>query len=144
MNSKNAYSWICTAALLLASTPSSRCDVTGAAEPAAAALSYAKLATQVERNLEAGAHIITSAARRVPEHDTAALAEFRSLVRESRTAEQNVRRKLKTLQTASAADWPQARAALGASYDLFVESVGRAERRADRPSPTAEAPPGFF
>jgi hypothetical protein len=141
---KRAYFFLCSAALVLATPCVAQSGEPASKQPTAAALSFTRLTQQVQRNLDAGARIVTRARERLPQHDTKAVAEFRSSALQVRTADHSVRQKLATLQNASATDWPQARAALSASYDLFVESVARAERCAEQAAATTGAQAGLF
>ena len=68
--------------------------------------------------------------------DDEAIAEYTLIAKAVRSAESRLRRSLKLVESASADEWPRARAALAANYEAYAQSIAQAERlvTADRTS----------
>ena len=98
----------------------------------------AQLGVQVQRNLEAGTRTVASTRNRLKEENPEEIAVYRVKVLAVRAAERGVRQTLQTLQKTSEAEWPRARAALAASYDVFTEAVADVERFVERGSSSTE------
>ena len=90
--------------------------------------SQAQLTAQIERNIQAGTVAMASATDQSKLLDDNARAEFDAIAGVVRSAERRLRRSLRALSTASAANWPRARFALEVDYDAYAEGVNQAER----------------
>ena len=103
--------------------------------------SRAQLAAQVDRNVEAGRRTMAAVEAQTKYFDDETKAEFAAIARGVRAAEARLRRTLKYLETASAAEWPRARAALEVSYEAYAQAVSAAERLATEGSSTTNRAP---
>jgi hypothetical protein len=90
--------------------------------------SRAELAAQVERNIEAGGRMMAAAREQAKDLDDEARAEFTAIAKVARSAETRLRRSLKSVETASADNWPLACDALAANYEAYVQAIAQAER----------------
>ena len=90
--------------------------------------SRAQLAAQIERNIQAGTIAMARASDQSKLLDDSARAEFEAIADVVRSAERRLRRSLRALSTASAANWQRARFALEVDYEAYAEGVNQAER----------------
>jgi len=91
----------------------------------------ASLTRQVNRNIEAGTRALAAASKRAEYIDAKSKAEFLDALKVARSAENRLRRRLAYLQSASADDWPWARATLAEDYEAYAQGIASAERIVD-------------
>lgn len=103
--------------------------------------SRAELAAQVERNIEAGSRMLANAIEQAKDLDDEAKAEFTLIAKVARSAETRLRRSLKSIETASAEEWPRACDTLAADYEAYVQAVAQAERLVTDERTTSRHPP---
>lgn len=87
-----------------------------------------ELGAQLDQNIEAGQRAMSAAEAHAKNLDPDARAEFEAAARQVRAAERRLQNSLKAVQTASAAEWTQARDALAADYDRYAQAVAQAQR----------------
>jgi DNA anti-recombination protein RmuC len=93
-----------------------------------AADSEGQLASQVQRNVEAGRRMIAQLREHREALDAEAKAELDALVGMVQSAEKRLRRSLKNVEHASADEWPFARAKLESSYEAYAQAISQAGR----------------
>ena len=88
----------------------------------------AELASQIERNVEAGTRLIAAARSKMHAFDEETRQEFLQIEQAVRSAENRLRRSLKSAQAASAENWSRARTSLAANFEAYAQAIAQAER----------------
>lgn len=127
MTSFHLHPNILCCALLLTTEPCIRAENT-APPRSSASDSRGLLAEQVDRNVAEGTRTMAAVTAQAGQLDAGTRAELLALAEFVRSAEHRLRRSLRTLQNASAEEWPRARATFAASYETYAQAVAQAEQ----------------
>ena len=87
----------------------------------------AQLTAQMKRNVATGSRTLATVSQQSKYLDEDAGTGFETVVNRVRSAEQRLHSALNGIQSASEDEWPRARAALTASYQIFSHGIAQVE-----------------